>query len=81
MPGFSDTEAYLARVLSPDQKRAEGLDSPPEQGKDIIIECSDGRKRHVTFQPGTNLISRSVVVDGIPIEDGEGTITGGPFLP
>ena len=40
----------------------------PER-KELIIECADGQRRAVTFQPGTNLVSRSVVVEPVHTSD------------
>ena len=36
----------------------------PEK-RELMIDCADGCKRRVTFQPGSNLISRSVVVEPV----------------
>ncbi len=33
-----------------------------KEPKPLIIECSDGRLRAVSFQTGTKLVSRSVVI-------------------
>lgn len=34
----------------------------PEKREPLIIDCSDGRRRAVTFQTGSKLVARSVVI-------------------
>lgn len=58
-------DRFLAGLLNPDQRREEGLDDIVELPKppaSLVIECSDGRRRAVSFHTGTKLVGRSVVV-------------------
>lgn len=58
-------DRFLAGLLNPDQRREEGLDNVielPKPPASLVIECSDGRRRAVSFHTGTKLVGRSVVV-------------------
>lgn len=78
-----ETDAYLRKILSPDQQVAEGLDRTPAPSrvldeKTLVIECSDGRMRQVTFFATSRIVTRSTIIDPeVPELD---SMRAGPFL-
>ncbi len=73
---------YLREVLPPDQLALEGLDraTAPRRvlEKTLVIECSDGRMRQVTFFATSRIVTRSTIID--PEAPELDSMRAGPFV-